>query len=58
MIEQQDRTGHVMKAAILHLEDQGEEDQERLPYPVERLQVCPNGRGLKIHGQLVPEQEA
>ena len=39
-------------------EDQGEGDQERLPYPVERLQVCPRGRVMEKHGQLVPEQEA
>ena len=36
MIQQQDRTGHVTKAAIVQWEDQGEEDEERLPYPVER----------------------
>ena len=41
MIEQQDRTGHVTRAAIVQWEDQGEGDEERLPYPVERLQVCP-----------------
>ena len=40
MIEQQDRTGHVTRAAIVQWEDQGEEDEEGLPYPVERLQVC------------------
>ena len=38
MIEQQDRTGHVTKAAIVQWEDQGEEDEERLPYLVERLE--------------------
>ena len=58
MIEQQDRTGHVTRAAIVQWEDQGEEDEERLPYPVERLQVCPQAREMEIHGQLVPEQEA
>ena len=58
MVEQQDRTGHVTKAAIVQLEDQGEEDEDRRPYPVERLQVCPQGRGMEIQGQLVPEQEA
>ena len=58
MIEQQDRTGHVTRAAIVQWEDQGEGDEERLPYPVERLQVCPQGREMEIHGQLVPEQEA
>ena len=58
MIEQQDRTGHVTKAAIVQLEDQGEEDEERLPYPVERLQVCLQGREMETHGQPVPEQEA
>ena len=58
MIEQQDCTGHVTRAAIVQWEDQGEEDEERLPYPVGRLQVCPQGRDMEIHGQLVPEQEA
>ena len=58
MIEQQDRTGHVMRAAIVQWEDQGEEDEEKLPYPVERLQVCPQGGEMEIHGKLVPEQEA
>ena len=58
MIEQQDRTGHVTRAAIVQREDQGEGDEERLPYPVERLQVCPQGRQMEIHGQLVQEQEA
>ena len=58
MIEQQDRTGHVTRAAIVQCEDQGEGDEERLPYPVERLQVCPKGREMERHGQLVPEQEA
>ena len=58
MIKQQDRTGHVTRAAIVQWEDQGEGDKERLPYPVERLQVCPGGREMEIHGQLVPEQEA
>ena len=43
MIEQQDRTGHVTKAAILQWGDQGEEDEEGLPYPEERLDVCPQG---------------
>ena len=38
--------------------EQGEEDEERLPYPVERLRVCPLRRGMEIQGQLVPEQEA
>ena len=56
MIAQQDRTGHVTRAALVQWEDQGEGDEERLP--VERLQVCPKGRGMKIHGQLVLEQEA
>ena len=58
MIEQQDCTGHVQRAAIVQWEDQGEEDEERLLYPVERLQVCPKGREMEKHGQLVPEQEA
>ena len=58
MIEQQDRTGHVTRAAIVQWEDQGEGDEERLPYPVERLQVSPQGREMEKHGQLVPEQEA
>ena len=58
MIEQQDRKGHVTRAAIVQWEDQGEGDEERLPYPVERLQVCPQGREMEIPGQLVPEQEA
>ena len=58
MIEQQDRKGHVTRAAIVQWEDQGEGDEERLPYPVERLQVCPQRREMEIHGQLVPEQEA
>ena len=57
MIEQQDLTGHVTRAAIAQWEDQGEGDDKRLPYPVERLQVCPQGREMEIHGQLVPEQE-
>ena len=50
MMEQQDRTGPVTKATIVQWEDQGEEDEERLPYPVERLQVCPQGREMEIHG--------
>ena len=58
MIEQQDRTGHVTRAAIVQWEDQGERVEEGLLYPVERLQVCPHGREIEIHGQLVPEQEA
>ena len=58
MIEQQDRKGHVTRVAIVQWEDQGEGDEERLPYPVERLQVCPQGREMEIHGQLVPEQQA
>ena len=53
MVKQQDRTRHVMKAAIVQWEDQGEEDGERLPYPVERLQVCPQDREMEIQGQLV-----
>ena len=44
MIEHQDRTGHVTRAAIVQWEDQGEGDEERLPSPVKRLQVCPQGR--------------
>ena len=39
-------------------EDQGEQDEERLPYPVEQLRVCPQGREMEIQGQLVAEQEA
>ena len=39
-------------------EDQEEGNEKRLPYPVERLQVCPQGREMEIHRQLVPEQEA
>ena len=39
MMEQQDRTGHVTKAAIVQWEDQGGEREERLRYPVERSQV-------------------
>ena len=58
MIEQQDRKGHVTRAAIVQWEDQGEGDEEGLPYPAERLQVCPQGKEMEIHGQLVPEQEA
>ena len=58
MIEERDCTGHVTRAGIVQWEDQGEEEEERLPYPVERLQVCPQGREMEIHGQLVPEQEA
>ena len=58
MMEQQDRTVHVTRAAIVQWGDQGEGDEERLPCPVERLQVCPKGREMEIHGQLVPEQEA
>ena len=57
-IVQKDRTGHETKAAMLHWEDQGEADEERLRYPVDRLQVCPRGREMEIQGQLVPEQEA
>ena len=57
-IVQKDRTGHETKAAIVHLEDQEEGDEERLPYPVARLRVCPRGREMEIQGQLVPEQEA
>ena len=57
-IEQQDRKGHVTRAAIVQWEDQGEGDEERLPYPVERVQVYPQGREMEIYGQLVPEQEA
>ena len=58
MIEQQDRKGHVTRAAIVQWEDQVGGDEERLPYQVERLQVCPRGREMEIHGQLVPKQEA
>ena len=58
MMEQQDRTGHVTKAATVLCKDQGEEVEERLPYPVVRLRVCPQGREMEIQGQLVPEQEA
>ena len=47
-----------MWAAIVQWEDQGEGDEERLPYPVERLQVGLQGRAMEIHRQLVPEQEA
>ena len=49
MIEQHERKGHVTRAAIVQWEDQGEGDEERLPYPVERLQVCPQGREMEIH---------
>ena len=55
MIEQQDRTGHVTRAAIVQWEDQGEGDEERLPYPVEGLQVCPQGKEMEMHGHLVLE---
>ena len=58
MIEQQKPTEHVTKAAIVQWEDQGEENEERLPYPVERLQICLQGREMEIQGQLVLEQEA
>ena len=58
MMEQQHPTGHVTKAAIVQWEDQGEEDEERLSYAVERLHVCPQGREMEIHGQMVLEQEA
>ena len=58
MIEQQDRKGHVTRAAIVQWEGQGEGDEERLPYPVKGLQVCPQGREMEIHRQPVPEQEA
>ena len=58
VIEQQDRTGHVTRAAIVQWEDQGEDDEETLPYPVEGMQVCPQGRKMETHGQLLPEQEA
>ena len=57
-VEQQDRAGHVRKAAIVRSEDQGEEDEEGLPYPSGRLRVCPRGREIEIQGQLVLEQEA
>ena len=57
MIEQQDCKGHVTRAAIVQWEDQGEGDEEGLPYP-ERLQVCLQCREMEIHGQLHPEQEA
>ena len=58
MMEQQNCTGHVTRAAIVQWEVRGEEDEERLPYPVERLQVCPQGREMEIHGHLGLEQEA
>ena len=58
MIDQQDCMGRVTKAAIVQWEDQGDEDEERLPYRVERLQVCRQGREMEIHGQLVSEQKA
>ena len=58
MIEQQDRRGHVTRAAIVQWEDQGEGDEERLPYPPEGLQVCSQGREIEMHGQLDLEQEA
>ena len=58
MIEQQDRRENVTRAAIVQWEDQGEGDEVRLPYPVERVQVCPQGREMEIHGQLVLEHEA
>ena len=58
IIKQQDRTGHVTKAAIVQWEDQGEKNEERLPYPVGRLGVCPQDREMEIQGQLVPLQEA
>ena len=58
MIEQQDRTGNVTRAAIMVWEDQGEGDEGRQPYPVGNLQVCPRGREMEIHGQLLLEQEA
>ena len=58
MIKQQGRTGHVTRAAIVQWDHQGGGDEERLPYPVERLQVCPKGREMEIHGQLVLEQDA
>ena len=47
----------MTKAAIVQWADQGEQDEERLPYRVERLRVCPQGREMEIQGQLVPEQE-
>ena len=46
MIEQQDRTGHVRRAAVVQWEDHGEGDDERLPWPIARLQVCPQGREI------------
>ena len=58
MIEQQDRKGHVTRAAVVQWEDQEEGDEERLPYPVKRLRVCPQGREKEIHRKLVLEQEA
>ena len=54
MIEQQDRTGHVTRAVIVQWEDQGEGDEERLPYPVERLQVCPQGREMEVRKSAFP----
>ena len=58
LIKQQDRTGHVMKAAIVQSDDQEEEDEERVQYQPQRLRLCPQGREMEIQGQLVPEQEA
>ena len=55
MIIQKDRTGNRTKAAIVLWEDQLEGDEERLPYLVVRLRVCPQGREMEIQGHLVPE---
>ena len=49
---------HVTKAAVVQSVDQGEKDKERVPYPPERLQVCPQDREMEIQGQLVQEQGA
>ena len=57
IMDRQDRTAQVTKAAIVQWEVQGGEDEERLPFLVERLQVCAQGREMEIHGQLVLEQE-
>ena len=58
MIVKKDPMGHEMKAAIVQPDDQGQQDEERLRYPVERLRVCQRGREMEIQGQLVPEQGA
>ena len=52
MIVQKDRTGRELKAVIVHSADQEEGGEERLPYLIARLWVCPRGQEFEIQGQL------